>query len=790
MLSERFIKATEKYCTYDKPVAAPYMRKSFELGVLPNKAVLTLTSTGFYRLYINGEEITGSRLAPNITNPDQIIFFDEYDVLPYLKVGKNCIALWLGNGNGNAIGGYIWGFDRAKYRSAPKVALHFESDALEFEADESFVCAPSPVIFDDLRSGEHYDARKEIEGWNLPDFDDSTWTKAIPTDAARGVYELNDTDPIVITKELKPYEVTECGIADIQLPDMIRPDTYEISKTTYYKPAENERGFLFKFKDNLSSVPRLRIKGRAGQVIAIQAAELLDENGDIAFENIQSFYPFGFCQRDIYICKGGEEIEEYIPSFTYHGAKYYMVIGIDKEQITDDTLTALVLNSDLKERGGFECSDYITNELMRYGRNSDLANFVYFPMDCPHREKNGWTGDAAVSAEHMLQMLTVERSLRQWLKMIREVQRPNGQIPGYIPTAFGGFKWGNGPAWDQVMIEIPYQVYVYRGDKTLFLECADMLMHYLNYLSKRRSENGTINIGLGDYCQALRSGSNHICPNVTTDTAVSYNICRKAEFMFRECGLELQADFAKRLGDEFFTAFHRYLVDDGSVVYGGCQTAQAAALYYGLFEGKDSTTAYRVLLDMIHEMGDHIDCGMIGLRCIFRVLAKHGDAELAYKMITRTDCPSYGMWVDKYELGSFAEKFLPPHKIMHTSLNHHFHGDITGFFIAHIAGLQINPHADNAGYVRISPNFIEKLTHASAYYDTIKGRVEVRWHRDGEKIILKVQMPEGVEGCMTLPRGWRVASKEGIRDLFSHNRRVYNIESTTYTVERITAYEA
>ena len=473
MLSERFIKATEKYCTYDSPVSAPFLRKCLILDRMPQKAKLTLTSTGFYRLYVNGQEITKSRLAPNITNPDEILFFDQYDVLPYLKKGKNCFGFWLGNGNGNSIGGYIWDFDKARYRSAPKLALLFESDDVKFEADESFRCAPSPIVFDDLRSGEHYDARLEIDGWNLPEFDDSNWTAAIPTDPARGVYEINDTDPIVITRELFPDKICECGIAPIQRPDAIRPASYELSKTAFYQPQKNERGYLFQFKDNVAAVPRFRIRGRKGQVIAIQAAEWLDDKGDISFENIQSFYPFGFCQRDVYICKGGDE--EYIPSFTYHGGKYYMVIGMDPEQIQEDTLTLLVMNSDLKERGGFSCSDRIANELMRYGRNSDLSNFVYFPMDCPHREKNGWTGDAAVSAEHMIQTLTVEKSFRQWIKMIRYAQKSDGCLPGIVPTAGWGYVKYNGPLWDQVIVEIPYQVYRYRGDISLFEECADMV---------------------------------------------------------------------------------------------------------------------------------------------------------------------------------------------------------------------------------------------------------------------------------------------------------------------------
>ena len=156
MLSTKFIKASAEYATFEKTINAPYVRKTFELDKKPEKAEITLTCTGFYRLWINGKEITDGRLAPNITNPDEIIFYDTYDISSLLYKGRNCIALMLGNGISNAPGGYVWDFDLSRFRSAPKLALSFESDELAFEADESFKWEKSPIIFDDLRCGETF----------------------------------------------------------------------------------------------------------------------------------------------------------------------------------------------------------------------------------------------------------------------------------------------------------------------------------------------------------------------------------------------------------------------------------------------------------------------------------------------------------------------------------------------------------------------------------------------------------------------------------------------------------
>ena len=99
MLSSKLIKATHDYATYDRPIHAPYLRKTFVLDTVPDSALVTLTCTGFYRLWINSVEITNGRLAPYISNPDQILFYDTYDVHTLLRQGKKLYraAAWKRN---------------------------------------------------------------------------------------------------------------------------------------------------------------------------------------------------------------------------------------------------------------------------------------------------------------------------------------------------------------------------------------------------------------------------------------------------------------------------------------------------------------------------------------------------------------------------------------------------------------------------------------------------------------------------------------------------------------------
>lgn len=151
MFSEKFICAGYEYTDYTFHVPAPYFRKTFETDGEIKKSIITLTGLGFYELYVNGRRITKGILAPYISNPDDIVYYDEYDITQALVPGKNVLGILLGNGMQNAPGGQIWDFDIAAFRGAPRTAFCVSTEYLDgrtdtFEADGSVRTAPSPII--------------------------------------------------------------------------------------------------------------------------------------------------------------------------------------------------------------------------------------------------------------------------------------------------------------------------------------------------------------------------------------------------------------------------------------------------------------------------------------------------------------------------------------------------------------------------------------------------------------------------------------------------------------------
>lgn len=759
MFSTKFICATKDYTTYTHHVPAPYFRKSFVLedtffDNTSEKAScsITLCGLGFYDLYINGTRITKGILAPYISNPDDILYYDTYDLTPYVHPGKNILGFHLGNGFMNAPGGQIWDFDKASFRGAPRLAFtlqiqNADGAIINMEADETVKTSPSPVLFDDERCGCFYDARKEIPLWADPSFDDSNWANALYAETPKGEPRLCEAEPIICSEVLSPLTIRPCTLADYH-------PRGDVVREADPLPLKVKDGYLYDFGKNISGTVQLTIRGQKGQQVDLQFCEYIDPEGHPDYSNI-NFFPEGYAQRDIYILKG-DGVEIFEPVFTYHGFRYCIVLGLTEEQATKDLLKAKSCHSDLKERGTFSCSDEIFNQLQEMTRRSDLANFFYFPTDCPHREKNGWTGDAAASCEHMLLNLTAETSLKEWCRNLVKAQNKEGALPGIVPTGGWGFAWGNGPAWDAALTYLPYYVYQYTGDKTILEENADAILKYAFYILSRADEKGLIHVGLGDWLPITTIRS----PLEVTDSITVLSILYKAAFIFRELHRYDLEHILLIYHGKLREAIRDNLIDEDTLtVEGHCQTSQALALYHHVFDPEEEEEAFQVLMDIIHEDGDKLDCGFLGMRYLFRVLADHGEADLACSLIRGPEYPSYGNFVRR-GLTTLPEDFAPEDSFP-KSLNHHFFGDVSAFFIEYLAGLRPNPFLRDPSEIMVAPLFVKSLSFAEASYKNENGSISVRWGRSHEKKIeLHIEITGNFHGAIRLPKGYMVSGEE------------------------------
>lgn len=707
--SRKFIQMTGEYTTTEKAVPAPYFRKTFNISNKIEQANISVCGLGFYEIYVNGKNITKGLLAPYISNPDVLLYYDEYDVTDLLKTGKNVIALVLGNGFLNNPGGNVWRFNTAPYRDAPKVALSLFVDGEKLlEGDESFLCVPSPIVFDDYRMGEHYDATKEIVGWNEVDFDDSNWQNAIIAKTPKGEPKLCQADPIIVEKEMKP--------------------------TAFYKIND---GWVYKFPENNAGVCRLKINGKMGQKITLTYGEVLDENG----VNINNLI-FGkatpeMMHKDIYVCKGEGE-EEYTPRFTYHGFQYVFVEGIEDCQANEDLLTYVVFHSDLKIAGNFSCSDEIVNKIQDIVLRADVSNFHYFPTDCPQREKNGWTGDIALSAEQIMLNFSAENSLAEWLVNVRAQQWENGGIYDIIPTS----GWGEqgGPSWEGALLQATYHIYKYTGNKQVLLDNIGAIRKYLRYAKTRMNENGLFSYGLGDWCHIGREPSGHTTPKEVTNTLSLLDSCKKGLLIMEAIKDYTDYDYVSEFASYIKKRFREVYVENGLIKKPyDTQTAISMSIYMGIFEDEEIPNAVESLVQLIHSNDDHMDLGVLGSRAIFRVLSTYGYADLAYKMITQKTHPSYANQVlggatTLWEIFKDVDENGKPKVGEFSSLNHHFWGDVSAWFYKYLCGININPQLKDPYLIEISPKFVSELDYAKAEREYMGEKISVEIKRKGDKI--------------------------------------------------------
>ena len=283
-------------------------------------------------------------------------------------------------------------------------------------------------------------------------------------------------------------------------------------------------------------------------------------------------------------------------------------------------------------------------------------------------------------------------------------------------------------------------LYKFRGVTDTIEANAHAMVRYLEYAMTRRSEDGTIAIGLGDWVPVGKFEMDYDVPLAFTDTVMVMDMARKAAEMFTAVGMAHQAAFADGIYRDMRATLRRELIDlDTCTVAGESQSSQSIALYYGVFDKGEEEKAFSHLVRLIHAKDDTFDCGFIGMHCIFDVLSRFGESELAFKMITRDKFPSYTRLID---LGytaiteHFRDQMPDP-----SSMNHHFLGDIARWFMMRLAGLNII----DANSVEISPCPVKDIDFAEAYYDLPKGRVSVRWAKDENgKVDVDYSAPAGV----------------------------------------------
>lgn len=704
----------------------PYFRKTFAIDKKIKQARAYVSGVGYYELYLNGKKVGDHVLDPAFTKYDKRVLYVTYDVTQQLTKGQNAVGAVLGSGWYNMHTIDTWEFYKAPWRARPALLCQLRIDFTDgssqtIATDQTWKVSTGPIVFDGIRNGETYDARLENKGWDTANFNDAAWSPAQVVAGPKGTLCAQMILPIRVMKTIKPVGITEP------------------------KPGV----FVFDMGQNFAGWARLNVTGPAGTTITLHHEERLNPDGTVDTRMNSKHVKSGQFQTSVYTLRG-EGTEVWEPRFTYYGFRYVQVTGWPGKP-TLDNLTGCVVHTSFEQTGEFECSNTLLNKIQQCTLWSYVSNFHGYPTDCPHREKQGWTGDAHLAAEAGLYNFNSQSAYTKWMNDFKDEQQPDGNLPGIVPTGGWGYQivwekgpqWlgGFGPAWDSAYVLIPWYMYQYCGDTRILQQHYDGMKRYLDKVTSHYTTDYICPIGLEDWCYAKQRTTKSLTSTgyYYADTLV---LARTAQILGKKEDSEKYATLASKIKQSFNEKFF----DPNTGQYTGwTQTALSCALYQGLVEQGQEERVLKNLMANIAQANWHLDAGILGTKYTLNCLGDAGHADVVYKMLNQTDYPSYGHWLaqgattlwEQWDGGN--------------SRNHIMFGDVSRWFYRALAGIDIDKSDVAFKKIIIRPNPVEGLSWAKGKVDSMYGPIESSWRRDGGRFMLDVTIPPNTTATAYLP---------------------------------------
>lgn len=368
-------------------------RKTVHLPGVPGEMIANIAVDSKYWLWINGKMVVfegGLKRGP----APGATYYDQVDIAPYLEKGENTIAL------------LVWHFGKNGFShvNSGTAALLFcaQGANLSIVSDKSWQCSVyrayqnTEAPFPNYRLSEsniRFDARKELAGWNMPDFSE----------------KLGASIEIVAPNEMPFGKLVARPI----------PMWKNGGLTDYPEVVKNEKGDTIRcrLRYNCQITPYLHVKAPAGLVVGM----LTDNYTGGSANNV----------RAEYITREGEQEYESFGWMNGHEVLYVVPAGVE---VLGVKYRETGYNADMK--GSFACDDDFYNELWKRSACTLYITMRDNYMDCPDRERAQWWGDEVNELGEAFYVLD-PRGWQLAAKGIYELmnwQRPDGVIASPVPS--------------------------------------------------------------------------------------------------------------------------------------------------------------------------------------------------------------------------------------------------------------------------------------------------------------------------------------------------------------------
>lgn len=756
-------------------LAARYLRKEFQSEEKIDRAMLYISGLGLYEAYLNGDKVGDQVLAPTPTDYSKSVKYNTFDVTDLLISGDNAVGVVLGNGrffNMRTIE------DDSYPPLPPTVNYGYPKMLFQLEifyadgsqqtvvSDGSWkVTANGPIIANNEFDGEEYDARKEMPNWSKPGFDDYNWMNVDLTDAPQGNLEAQLNQNIKIMEVLSPKSITEP------------------------KPGV----FVIDMGQNMVGWVSMKVKGKTGDQVTLRFAEVLSDNGMVYMGNIRNARV-----TDIYTLKGdGNEVWE--PSFTYHGFRYVEVTGYPGVPTVND-FEGKVIYDEMETVGHFETSDSTINQIYNNAYWGIRGNYRGMPTDCPQRdERMGWLGDRATGSHGESFIFNNHNLYAKWLKDIEEAQTEEGSVPDVAPAYWRNYN--DNMTWPGAYLIIANMLYEQYGDDRPIIKHYDSMKKWIEYMRDNFMEDNIMPRDLyGDWCmppespEMIHSGD----PARKTDgvllgTSFYYHMLRLLErFALLQDKSDEAADFSNQAALVREAYNNQFFNEETAQYSNNTVTANLLSLRFGLVpEGLEERVFANIVDKTMNEFDGHVSTGLVGIQWLMRGLTNYGRGDIAYKIATNRDYPSWGYMIENgattiWELwnGDTADPTMNSHN--HVMLL----GDLIVWFYEYLGGIQNAAGSTAFREIHMQPYFANGLNYVTASHHSTQGLIKSAWKKDENTFEWDITIPGNCSAVVYIPAKDRkqitestnnISKVRGVKYLRQENEFfVYEVGSGNY----------
>jgi len=711
-------------------LSARYFRKEFTPASKVKRATAYISGLGHYELYLNGKYIGDQVLSQMPTDYNKSVQYSTYDVTADVKQGKNAVAAVLGNGRYFTM--------RPKYKPKkvkefgfPKMLLQLD---IEYEngrhqlvvSDQTWrMTADGPIRTNNEYDGEEYDATKELPGWNKAGYNDTKWLKPQLTPVPTGKLVAQMSEPIKVMKTLKPQSLTE-----------ITPGTW-----------------IMDMGQNMTGWIKLKVKGNRGNKVIMRFAETLQKDGSLYVANLRDAKV-----TDVYTLKGGAE-EVWKPAFVFHGFRYVEIKGYPGKPKESDFAGEVVYDA-LATIGEFETSSPVINEVYKNTWWGVAGNYKGMPVDCPQRnERMPWLGDRATGSLGESFIFDNQKLYAKWLDDIEEAQTAEGAIPDVAPAYWNYYS--DNMTWPGTYILIADMLYKQYGDVRPVEKHYASMKKWLTYMRTKYMKDYILTKDkYGDWCVPPESPELIHAKDSTRTTngqliATAYYhrmlflMKRFAKLLHKEDDAQEFSTLSKKIADAFNAKFFNKQTqqyDNGTV------TANLLPLYFDITPVANRKAVFNNIVQRVTTTdNNHIATGVIGTQWLMRGLTEYGRPDLAYRIATNKDYPSWGYMAER---GATTIWELWNGDTANPSMNSGNHvmllGDLIVWYYQNLAAIKAGINQPGFKQVIMKPMMTDGLSFVKASYQTPYGLVKSDWKKD-KSFTWNITIPANATAMISVP---------------------------------------